>query len=296
MKVRLGVIGCKSISKEVVTSSFEKCRLWPMEYRFVNREGGCYSVQVKSNLIPDLNPTCAENSNACKVSGNTRGNTSESQQGELDHVMLQVESIYETEQAPEKGSQKLRLALDDYHRIQNVLKSHLQDARPTWTTRRSQEAVTREVLTKATPALYLTHKQLINSRKESAFASTVAAEMEKKEQEKKKGVCESARKEREARLARSKLREQKRKAKQDAYLEKSREKAFKKARKGLKKSVRSSEAAMQACGAVEALFLLGSVENRTPNCPASSQVGGAERCATVLKYIVSAIPSCVLVG
>ena len=124
MKLRLGVIGYKSISREVLTSSFEKCGLGPIEYHFVNKEGGFYSVQVKSNLITDMIPTCAKSNNVPNVSGNTRGNTAESRQGEVDEVMFQVESIYKTEQAPEKRSQKLRLALDDYHRIQNVLKSH----------------------------------------------------------------------------------------------------------------------------------------------------------------------------
>lgn len=48
----------------------------------------------------------------------------------------------------------------------------------------------REELTKATPVLYLTHKQLIKSEKEVTFASHAAGEAKRKEQE-GKGLCRS---------------------------------------------------------------------------------------------------------
>ena len=149
-----------------------------------------------------------------------------------------------------------------------MLRSNIADVRPTWNARGMQNGTfSREVLTKATPALYLTHRQLITIRKERASASLVAAEAKKREQEEEKAARELIRKERAAKLAKNTLfHAEKRKAKQDADSKKAREKAIRKVRRGLKKADSSRDsreqecfdAGEQACGAVEALLLLNS--------------------------------------
>ena len=204
MKLSLGLIGYKSIDHEVVNSSFEKCGLLPMDYRFVNCRDEFSSMQMTKSGLSASNSPYARKNDISNVSVNKRLVTAEARQGEFQNLLVQVESIYETEQDPAARSEKLRVALDDNNRIQCVLRSNIADIRPTWNARGMQNGTfSLEVLTKATPALYLIHRQVIKIRKEKASASLVAAEARKREQEEKKAARELIKKERAAKLAKS---------------------------------------------------------------------------------------------
>ena len=117
MKLRLLVIGYKSIDRKVVTSSFEKCGLWPMDYRFVNCRDEFSSMHMTRSGLSVSNLPDARDNDISNVAVNKRVVTAEVRPGEFENFLVQVESIYETEQDPAARSEKLRVASDDNNRM-----------------------------------------------------------------------------------------------------------------------------------------------------------------------------------
>ena len=138
MKLRLCVIDYKSIDRKLVTSSSEKCGLWPMDYRFINCRDEFSSMQMTRSGLSVSNSPDAKDDDISNVAVNKRVVTAEARPGEFENLLVQVEPIYETEQHLATRSEKLRVALDDNNRIQCVLRSNIADFRPTWNAREMQ--------------------------------------------------------------------------------------------------------------------------------------------------------------
>ena len=95
-------------------------------------------MQMKRSGLSVSNSPDARENDISNVSVNKRVVTAETRPGEFENLLVQVESIYETEQHPAARSEKIRVALDDNNRIQFVLRSNIADVRPTWNARGMQ--------------------------------------------------------------------------------------------------------------------------------------------------------------
>lgn len=193
VKLKLGIAGYHAITCSDVQQSFEKCGLWPMDFRFLEFFRDT-ETEDKENMLIDVQAT---------ASRSVAGRLPSVKRRACDRVVFdEIKGIVGTETSASEAIQHIATLLEQHKTVYSILST--PEARMEAASVRETPAKKRAVLQAGAPAAHLTIGELIKRRQDVEQKTKEDAEAKAAERARKASAKQAREREKAERAAKRK--------------------------------------------------------------------------------------------
>ena len=204
VRLMLGIAAMAQLSQDCIQKSWEDCGLWPVDFRYEKR------FQKDRKKLDQLNEKL-NNAQAESVAGRLQSVMRRKTDADVWSV---IKDVVQKNSTPSKGIQEIQIALKQHKSVNDILMSSSKPHRIE--KNKSKARLSTETLHNGTPAIYLTHGDLLKKREEEKRELEIENEKKrlariakKEEAERKRAARAEQKREREMKkIARAREHEQ----------------------------------------------------------------------------------------